>query len=522
MAESEGLVRTRAQEEETQAELREAIGASIRRSVVTVLAVLVSMGTATWAAPSLPAQALPFFCFSVRLAGPDKWSAEIVIEEFSRGLGYVPSPLVLWLDPSLKGNVTFGYDYNRPFADQLEAMSEILGTCQENQHGSFHEVAWADDVAYARIRRGMGEVVPSIVLAANDPNCFPDMWSPVSGLRIAYEKRKLPLAASRWFPPDFALLAPDAAYWAFSQPGAVVFAVRTPTPIDDFMELLAAQVDCFAERQGDDWRFVPISEREARPKRIRKLLAQVEKDPYAFGLGTPGRALMALGKQALPDTLAAFETAEDYHLLALTNILAQIDSPERDKAFLEWLDAFARDPDKFWTTTFVSVMMETLGESGCAEAIPVLERIAGQGDAHLASRAKIALNRLDHPAPVTDAEDCVTFANDLDTGLPHYAPLREALAALAGHGLLWPEGKIQLDGAIKNDADGLTFLGHGVSDKGSHWELRLSNPDGGEVSVVHTSHGTSHDVCFVGLLQYRDGRWLPVRWRYFSSGLYSW
>jgi hypothetical protein len=427
-------------------------------------------------------------------------------------------PVVLWAPPGLKARGCVPFDVEATVRSHLRSMSPLFGAYHEVSHGDFSEITWGDDATIAPLKGLMSERVPPIFFVASDPNAFPGMWAAVSGQQTLYEKRELPGQKAQWFPPDFEALStsePSSGLWRACDPAWSVFVVDKARGIDAFMELLAAEVGCAALRDGEGWRLVPLSQQEVAPRRVRRLARRVERDGHGYLWGDADEILVAMGPQALPELIEMYHVAQGGYFDDLTEILAQIPGPERDKAFLKRLEEAVADPE---VTTVDTDIIDALADRGCQDAAPLIRAIAERGKAlgKSASEERLALNRLGHPMPAGDSNDWIAFRPGLDENLPDYAALREALVALAEHGLLWDRGVCSVIGAQRLDVGGLRFSGAFPEDAG-WWEARLSAPDADGISVIYSyyrtvSYGTSAGG-FAGLLERQQDRWLPVRWR---------
>jgi hypothetical protein len=132
-------------------------------------------------------------------------------------------------------------------------------------------------------------------------------------------------------------------------------------------------------------------------KPTRELILALKEDPDVFGLDKTGRALVARGRSATPLLLQEFESAEDYYLCSLVNVLAKIPSEERDRAFIRKLEMKKEATKDFLLKSYAAAMMAALADNGCKDAVPIIREYATspRTENELRTNAKVALNNLD-------------------------------------------------------------------------------------------------------------------------------
>ncbi len=471
-----------------------------------------------------PLDERPDFFSVMFLPNSESWDAGKVVEWVGSSLEYLSYPVVVWVDPSVQGSEEFEISEEDSYRSELESFSILLGEYHEKTHSTFIELTWGSDENVEEVRNRMDQEVPPISFVVNDPSQLPEIWSRLSGIDISYKKStsgspglagslgELEMFKSFEFHGRFREMAEEEKGMMW------VFTVKKVTKIEEFMNLLAAQVECAAERLNGSWSFVSIAETQAGIESIRILLSEIKEAPYDHGYGNPGQTLVRIGKPATAEILKELVDAEDYYFNALVNILSNIPSPERDEAFLKELGEFFDATDLFLAHWYVPAMMKALADNKCRKAIPILQRFAAHRklEGNLAGHAKIALSNLESPVEAGDPEERISFADESDEweSLPDYQKMRDILLSIVDLDLLfWEPGIFEVTKVKKNKVGGLTFKGKLPNEQGT-WDLEIGKEERQKIPVYYSCHcGPRCGVGCAGVLEYRDNRWLVVFWQ---------
>ena len=417
---------------------------------------------------------------------------------------------------STKTNEGCQESFTKTWADVLDTIKHQSAPYTVNQHKGFTEIAWGSKESIESFIRNKSKEVPPIAFIASLPEQFLPMWQTVSGLTIEYdpvllEKPKLATEEKEDLPES---VAEDMACGNEEEEKGYesdeVLTVTRTLPIQEFMDLLASTVGGAARYKNGIWKIGAFVGDATGERAVRNILAELKASPYGFG--TAEERLVKIGLPALPFILKEFETAEDYYLSALTGVLATMDAPERDAAFLSKLRIGSATGDQFLEDRFDSTMMHVLAYRGVKEVIPIITKYATQ-DRRSNIDARICLNILDAPLPASDPASLLVVGSTQEEEFKKsdLAVQKEILFAAIDQ--CW-DGQTPLRLCeIRRDEKGTVSFGGPRGEHGETWEFRIGKPVKDKVSVSHTWYdGPLAAEGHEGYAEKKNGRWLFTKW----------
>ncbi len=464
---------------------------------------------------------------SIHLEESDSWRARDILEWFEWNLDDLSIPYVVWLDPTVTGTADFEMSEDFTYREHFERYAQHLGAFHEITHPNFVELTWGSSERVEELRAGMNHEVPPISFFVEEESQLPELWSRVSGIKASYKETGWEWTGRRSRLESTELFKGFDLYEFFEEIDEAqeesdsfesIFTVMTPTTLDEFMAVMAAQFGSAAAQEQGEWSFVPLSEANVQAGLVKLLLAQIENNPYSGGYGRPGQILMRIGKPRLGEILEAFENAEAYYLGALTNILAKIPAPERDAAFIAELTEILPRSPAFLSHSHVPAMIYALADNNYLDAVDILTRYAN-GDSqvgYVSGDAQIALNNLGFPISRDNLPERVDFSGETDAwrSLPYYATLRGILPYMGALEFLFHRpGKLKVSSVEKNEMGGLTFKGTLPDDAGT-WELEIGREQQNKIPIGYSF--VCGGLCgggYAGILTREIDRWAMIYWQ---------
>jgi hypothetical protein len=418
-----------------------------------------------------------------------------------------------------KNNITGNESNSTPrktWKDTFEILKSVSSDYRIFSHKDFLEIGWGDSRSLDVMKANMAKEVPPITfICASIEQSLP-MWQTVSGLTIDYDpvllvKPKIATEEKEDLPESVAedMTCGEEEREKEYESNEVLTVTRT-LPIQEFMDLLASTIGGAAKFENGRWKIGTFVGDATGERVIWNILAELKGSPYGFG--TVEERLVKLGLPALPFILREFESAEDYFLSALTGVLATMDAPERDAAFLNKLRIGSATGDQFLEDRFDSTMMYVLAHRGVKEVIPIAQKYATQ-DRRSNVDAKICLNLLDAPLPQADPVSLliVGITKEEEFRETELAEVKEILYATIDQ--CWDGTKPLRLCEIGKGEKGIASFGGPLGDHGGTWEIRVGKPEKERVSVALTWYtGPLAAAGYEGYAEKRNGRWLFTKW----------
>lgn len=244
------------------------------------------------------------------------------------------------------------------------------------------------------------------------------------------------------------------------------------------------------------------------------LLAQLREEPYDFGFDKPGRVLASRGAQAAPEILEEFKQAEDYYLCCLVNILCKIPSPERDRAFIQKLEAKKAVKDDFLLDDYAPPMMLALAKSHCQEAIPILSGYAKAPgiDREVNTQALIALTLLGVIQEEDSLPNRYVVSEDLKPllSLPWTKQALTWLDTVIAYKISADLGELVITSIQEKEG---RVEGRFINRKGT-WGVTFLKADGNRIEFIYDWYtGPLAAAEYRGCLEKRESRWVVTSFR---------
>jgi hypothetical protein len=277
--------------------------------------------------------------------------------------------------------------------------------------------------------------------------------------------------------------------------------------------------------------FYPPANESVRndPRSPEELLALIKREPQPIFHFQERRILIFRGKEVLPLLLEEWNreryNAESLsYQSALVDILARIDAPERDQAFLFWLKS--RAGARNGAERFAPQMLEALLRTQREKALEIIDE-PDECNSYDKKR-RVILNAAGMPPAPASAENLrLEWEEPQAADVPlDIATARAIVVSLAEQEAIATNKPVVANKIEPNAMDGWTISGiwpeytyepiHAEEGetKLASWRLEIGAPQEGRVPVHYTYHcGPRCAAGYAGVMEQRDGRWLLIYWQ---------